>query len=59
LQFSSADDVRLNPSAGCGLPASYPAQNYGRLLDRTKAAGVGVVGSRVFAGGALSGSEML
>jgi aryl-alcohol dehydrogenase-like predicted oxidoreductase len=46
----------LNPSAGAGLPARFPAQDYGRLLDHTRAAGVGVVGIRVLAGGALSGS---
>jgi aryl-alcohol dehydrogenase-like predicted oxidoreductase len=46
----------LNPSAGTALPANYPAQDYGRLFDRTTAAGVGVVGIRVLAGGALSGS---
>src|SRR4029078_3544003 len=34
----------------------YPAQDYGRLFDHTTAAGVGVVGIRVPAGGALSGS---
>jgi aryl-alcohol dehydrogenase-like predicted oxidoreductase len=38
------------------LPARYPAQDYGQLFDATKAAGVGVVGIRVLAGGALSGS---
>ncbi len=46
----------LNPSAAEGLPATYPAQDYGRLFDHTTAAGVGVVGIRVLAGGALSGS---
>ena len=46
----------LNPSAAEALPQNYPAQDYGRLFDRTKAAGVGVVGIRVLAGGALSGS---
>ncbi len=46
----------LNPSAAIALPAGYPAQDYGRLFDHTKAAGVGVVGIRVLAGGALSGS---
>ena len=46
----------LNPSAASALPARYPAQDYGRLFDATKAAGVGVVGIRVLAGGALSGS---
>ena len=45
----------LNPSAGEALPAGYPAQDYGRLFDHTQAAGVGVVGIRVLAGGALSG----
>ncbi len=46
----------LNPSAAMDLPANYPAQDYRRLFDHTKAAGVGVVGIRVLAGGALSGS---
>jgi aryl-alcohol dehydrogenase-like predicted oxidoreductase len=46
----------LNPSAAEELPTNYPAQDYGRLFDSTKAAGVGVVGIRVLAGGALSGS---
>jgi L-galactose dehydrogenase/L-glyceraldehyde 3-phosphate reductase len=46
----------LNPSAAEELPTGYPAQDYGRLFDHTKAAGVGVVGIRVLAGGALSGS---
>ena len=46
----------LNPSAASVLPAKFPAQDYGLLFDRTKAAGVGVVGIRVLAGGALSGS---
>jgi aryl-alcohol dehydrogenase-like predicted oxidoreductase len=46
----------LNPSAASTLPANYPAQDYGLLLDRANAAGVGVVGIRVLAGGALSGS---
>jgi aryl-alcohol dehydrogenase-like predicted oxidoreductase len=45
----------LNSSAAKTLPSSYPAQDYGRLLDRTQAAGVGVVAIRVLAGGALSG----
>src|SRR5215207_906868 len=46
----------LNASAASELPAGYPAQDYSRLLDRTQAAGVGVVAIRVLAGGALSGS---
>lgn len=56
--FDSAQIVynMLNPSAAEALPANYPAQDYGRLFDRTKAAGVGVVGIRVLAGGALSGT---
>ena len=56
--FDSAQVVynMLNPSAAEALPANYPAQDYGRIFDHTKAAGVGVVGIRVLAGGALSGS---
>src|ERR1700675_4684443 len=56
--FDSAQIVynMLNPSAAAKLPANYPAQDYGRLFDHTRAAGVGVVGIRVLAGGALSAS---
>src|ERR1700730_4074493 len=56
--FDSAQVVynMLNPSAAEALPKNYPAQDYGRLFDSTTAAGVGVVGIRVLAGGALSGS---
>jgi aryl-alcohol dehydrogenase-like predicted oxidoreductase len=56
--FDSAQVVynMLNPSAAAGVPANYPAQDYGRLFDHTTAAGVGVIGIRVLAGGALSGS---
>jgi aryl-alcohol dehydrogenase-like predicted oxidoreductase len=56
--FDSAQVVynMLNPSAAVELPANYPAQDYGRMFDHTSAAGVGVVGIRVLAGGALSGS---
>jgi aryl-alcohol dehydrogenase-like predicted oxidoreductase len=45
----------LNPSAATALPPDYPAQDYARLFDHTKAAGIGVIGIRVLAGGALSG----
>src|SRR5580692_1850684 len=56
--FDSAQVVynMLNPSVAVGLPANYPAQDYRRLFDHAGAAGVGVVGIRVLAGGALSGS---
>src|SRR6202790_1306545 len=56
--FHSAQIVynMLNPSAAEQLPQNYPAQDYGKLFDHTRAAGVGVVGIRVLAGGALSGS---
>jgi aryl-alcohol dehydrogenase-like predicted oxidoreductase len=56
--FDSAQIVynMLNPSAADTLPENYPAQDYRRLFDHTKAAGTGVVGIRVLAGGALSGS---
>jgi aryl-alcohol dehydrogenase-like predicted oxidoreductase len=56
--FDSAQVVynMLNPSAAMALPANYPAQDYARLFDHTKAAGTGVIAIRVLAGGALSGS---
>jgi aryl-alcohol dehydrogenase-like predicted oxidoreductase len=47
----------LNPSAGMTLPPGFPAQDFGRLLDRTRDAAVGVIGIRVLAAGALSGTE--
>ena len=46
----------LNASAATALPPNYPAQDYGRLFDHTQKAGVGVVGIRVLAAGALSGT---
>jgi L-galactose dehydrogenase/L-glyceraldehyde 3-phosphate reductase len=46
----------LNPSASRSVPPGYPAQDYDRLLDHAAAAGVGTVGIRVLAGGALSGT---
>ena len=56
--FDSAQVVynMLNPSAATSLPANSPAQDYARLFDHTRAAGIGVVGIRVLAGGALSAS---
>jgi aryl-alcohol dehydrogenase-like predicted oxidoreductase len=46
----------LNASAAVALPPNYPAQDYGRLFDHTQKAGVGVVGIRVLAAGALTGT---
>jgi aryl-alcohol dehydrogenase-like predicted oxidoreductase len=56
--FDSAQVVynMLNPSAAVALPANYPAQDFARLFEHARAAGTGVVGIRVLAGGALSGS---
>jgi len=56
--FDSAQIVynMLNPSAAEPLPQNYPAQDYADMFGHTSAAGVGVVGIRVLAGGALSGS---
>ncbi|MDE2583013.1 MAG: aldo/keto reductase [Rhodospirillales bacterium] len=45
----------LNPSAGAALPPAYPAQDYRLLLDRLHTAGMGAIGIRALAGGALSG----
>ena len=47
----------LNPSAGSTLPSGYPAQDYGNLIARAYAGGIGTIGIRVLAGGALSGVE--
>jgi L-galactose dehydrogenase/L-glyceraldehyde 3-phosphate reductase len=47
----------LNPSAGATLPPGYPAQDYGDLIARAYARGIGTIGIRALAGGALSGVE--
>jgi aryl-alcohol dehydrogenase-like predicted oxidoreductase len=46
----------LNPSAAVAVPAGFPAQDFGRLLDRTRHRRVGVINIRVLAAGALSGT---
>jgi len=47
----------LVPSAGETVAAGYPAQDYRQLLKVAERHGVGSIGVRVLAGGALSGSE--
>jgi aryl-alcohol dehydrogenase-like predicted oxidoreductase len=47
----------LEPSAGVAVPAGFPAQDFGRLLDHTRRQGVGVIVIRALAAGALSGTE--
>ncbi|MGI9331721.1 MAG: aldo/keto reductase, partial [Gammaproteobacteria bacterium] len=47
----------LVPTAGEALPAGYPAEDYRQLLNVAEQHGVGAIGVRVLAGGALSGSE--
>lgn len=46
----------LNPSAAVAVPDGFPAQDFGRLLDRARQHGVGVINIRVLAAGALSGT---
>ena len=46
----------LNPTAVVTPPAGFPAQDFGRLLDRAQQAGVGTIAIRVLAAGALSGT---
>ena len=47
----------LVPSAGAPVPANYPSDDYRLLLDKAQDHGVGTIGVRVLAGGALSGSD--
>lgn len=47
----------LNPSAGQGVPAGFPFQDYAHLIDRAAAQNMGVIAIRVLAAGALSGSD--
>src|SRR5262249_50336098 len=46
----------LNPSAAVAVPAGFPAQDFGRLLDHARQRGVGAINIRVLAAGALSGT---
>ncbi len=47
----------LNPSAGQPVPAGFPHQDFGQLIDRAAAQRTGCIGIRVLAAGALSGTE--
>lgn len=47
----------LVPSAGEQVSVDYPAENYQQLLAAAENHGVGSIGVRVLAGGALSGRE--
>ena len=47
----------LNPSAAGPLPAGLPGQDFRHLATRAHEAGMGTIGLRVLAGGALSGTE--
>jgi aryl-alcohol dehydrogenase-like predicted oxidoreductase len=48
----------LNPTAASSsaLPPNYPAQDFAALLNVAKTAGVGTIGIRILAGGALAGT---
>jgi len=45
----------LNPSAGRPVPAGFPNQDFGQLIDRAASQRMGCIGIRVLAAGALSG----
>jgi L-galactose dehydrogenase/L-glyceraldehyde 3-phosphate reductase len=45
----------LNPSAGRPVPAGFPNQDFGQLIDRAASKRMGCIGIRVLAAGALSG----
>ena len=47
----------LNPSSGYEVPAGFPYQNYNELISLTDDLGLGSVGIRTLAAGALTGSE--
>ena len=46
----------LNPSAGGPMPKGMPGQDYGQLLERTRANDMGTIVIRALAGGALAGT---
>jgi L-galactose dehydrogenase/L-glyceraldehyde 3-phosphate reductase len=45
----------LNPSSSYKMVEGFPFQDYGQLMQKTAEKGIGSVGIRVLAGGALSG----
>ena len=47
----------LVPSAGETVPDNYPSDDFRKLIDVALNSGVGAIGVRVLAGGALSGNE--
>ena len=47
----------LNPSAGYAVPAGFPSQDFGQLIDRAAGREMGCIAIRVLAAGALSGVE--
>ncbi|MGH7122867.1 MAG: aldo/keto reductase [Stellaceae bacterium] len=47
----------LNPSATTLLPPNFPAQDFEKLAVRAHTKGMGTIGIRILAGGALSGQE--
>jgi len=47
----------LNPSAGYPVPKGFPSQDFRFLIDRATAQGMGSIGIRVLAAGALTGQE--
>ncbi len=46
----------LNPTSGYQFTKTFPYQNYEELMKAASGAGIGTVGIRILAGGALSGS---
>lgn len=48
----------LNPSPTQALPKSFPGQDYARLMEAAHNKGMGTIGIRVMAAGAMSGSEV-
>lgn len=55
LQTAQVPYNLLNPSVGGAMPDGFPAQDYRDLLGAMTKAGMGAIGIRVLAGGALSG----
>ena len=47
----------VNPSAGVAVPSGFDMPDYGNLIGRASAKGMGVLVIRVLAAGALSGEE--
>jgi aryl-alcohol dehydrogenase-like predicted oxidoreductase len=58
LDSSQVSHSLLSPTAGAAMPAGFPGQDYGLLLEHARKSDMGVIGIRALSGGALSGEAV-